>query len=95
MKQLAIALLALALSACDDGHLRGSVEQSPDGETYLAVMDDNGGQCGPIKVDGAIWPHKIGESGRIAPGAHRIECGTSVSFEIPQGVVFRFNYWGP
>jgi hypothetical protein len=95
MKRITVVLLALAISACDDGYLRGSVEPSPDGDTYLAVMDDNGGKCGPIKVDGVVWPYKIGELGRIAPGVHRIECGTANSFEIPKGVVFRFDYWGP
>jgi hypothetical protein len=95
MKRVAGIFLGLAVAGCDDGHLRGSVEPSVDGETYLAVMDDNGGKCGPIKVDGAVWPFRIGEPGRIAPGVHSIECGTGNSFEIPKSVVFRFDYWGP
>jgi hypothetical protein len=39
-----------------------------DGYTYLAVMDDNSGKCGPIKVDGKVWPFSIGQAGRIEPG---------------------------
>ena len=75
--------------------MRGSVAPSPDGETYLAVMDDNGGRCGSIKIDGVVWPYKIGEPGQITPGVHSIECGTGHSFVIPKGVLFRFDYWGP
>jgi hypothetical protein len=92
---LSVLLLALTVAVCDDGHLRGSLAPSRDGETYLAVMDDNGGRCGPIKVDGAVWPFKIGEASRIIPGVHRIECGTEISLEIPNGVLFQFDYWGP
>lgn len=91
-------LLAVALSvtaACNDGNLRGSVAKSSDGKTYLAVVDDNGGKCGPIIVDGKKWPYKIGEVGPIAPGRHKIECGGWINFDIPQGVIFRFDYWGP
>lgn len=53
-------------------------------------------------VDGEIWPHKIGELGPIDAGRHSIHCGStddpdtdSITFEIPRGVVFRFDYWGP
>lgn len=81
--------------ACGDGHLRGSVAPSHDGKTYLAVVDDNGGHCGPIKVDGKVWLHKIGQSGQIEPGRHTIECGGEIAFNIPPGVVFKFDYWGP
>src|SRR5262245_64454972 len=88
-----VALLAIALCSCDDGHLRGSVAPSQDGKTYLAVVDDNGGQCGPILVDGNAWPHRIGEPGPITPGRHSIECGTSIEFDIPTAVVFSFDYW--
>ncbi len=42
----------IALVSCDDSNLRGSVTISGDGKTYLAVVDDNGGGCGPIFVDG-------------------------------------------
>ena len=87
--------LALTASACDDGHLRGSVTPSSDGKTYLAVVDDNGGRCGPINVDGKLWTRRIGEAGPVEPGIHRIECGTEIRFTIPPGVVFKFDYWGP
>jgi hypothetical protein len=93
--RLLLLSLAIALSACDDGDLRGAVTKSSDGKTYLAVVDDNGGGCGPIIVDGKVWPHKIGEAGPINPGRHKIECGGWIEFDIPQGVIFRFDYWGP
>jgi hypothetical protein len=80
---------------CSDGHLRGSVEKSSDGKTYLVVADNNGGQCGPLKVDGKVWAHRINEAGLIEPGIHTIECGGEISFAIPAGVVFKFDYWGP
>ncbi len=88
-------VVIVALSACNDGHLRGAVSPSNDGNTYLAVVDDNGGRCGPIMVDDKVWPYKIGEAGVISPGRHKIECGSSMEFTIPAGVVFEFNYWGP
>jgi hypothetical protein len=92
----AVALLvALGLAGCDDGYLRGSVTPSEDGLTYLAVVDDNGGHCGPLLVDGTPWEHGIGEAGLISPGRHSIKCGAPIEFEIPEGVVFRFDYWGP
>ena len=91
-------VLATALSvcvACTHSHLRGSTIPSQDGNTYLAVMDDNGGKCGPIRVDGRVWPYSIGQAGRIEPGSHTIECGGSMQFDVPKGVVFKFDYWGP
>jgi len=90
-----VPLACLALAGCDDGHLRGSVASSNDGGTYLVVADDNGGACGPLSLDGKPWPHAIGERGRVSPGRHRIECGGSIEFDIPEGVVFTFDYWGP
>jgi len=58
-------------------------------------MDDNGGKCGPIKVDGKVWSYSIGQAGRVEPGIHTIECGGSIQFDIPEGVLFKFDYWGP
>ena len=92
---LVISGAVIALVGCSDGYLRGSVTKSQDGKTYLSVVDDNGGQCGPIIVDGKVWPHKIGEPGLISHGSHRIECGGWIDFEIPKGVIFSFDYWGP
>ena len=90
-----IALLTLFCAACTDQDLRGSSTASPDGKTYLVVADDNGGHCGPIKVDGKPWPYAIGKAGRIDPGSHTIECGGAITFNIGSGVVFKFDYWGP
>ena len=90
-----LAMGVTSLMGCGDKYLRGKVEKSSDGKTYLAIVDDNGGQCGPLKVDGKIWPYKINEPGPISPGEHTIECGGSISFIIPAGAVFNFDYWGP
>ena len=87
-------IMAFLCVACDQD-LRGSSKPSPDGKTYLVVADDNGGRCGPLTIDGAEWPHKIGEPGAIEPGMHTIRCGTEIQFEIPPGVVYSFDYWGP
>jgi hypothetical protein len=92
---LLAASCSILLAACDDGHLRGSVVPSKDGGTYLAVVDDNGGHCGPLLLDGRPWPHAIGEPGLVQPGHHRIQCGGEIDFDIPRGVVFNFDYWGP
>ena len=81
--------------SCDDGILRGYLEKSSDGETYLVIEDDNGGACGPILVDSKEWPHAIGEPGLIGAGIHRIECGGEMEFSIESGAVFHFDYWGP
>lgn len=85
-------------SGCDDD-LRGSSAPSTDGASYFVVADDNGGGCGPILVDGRRWPHAIGERGRIAAGRHRIACGTTsggdMAVDVPEGVVYTFDYWGP
>lgn len=90
-----VALAAGLLSACGDGHLRGEVGPSPDGDTYFSVADDNGGRCGPIVLDGVPWPHPLGVYAPIEPGVHTIACGGEVEFEVPPGVRFAFDYWGP
>jgi hypothetical protein len=99
MRLSALVTLATVLSlfcgACGESDLRGSFAASRDGKTYLAVVDDNGGHCGPIKVDGKLWPHPIGEVGQINPGRHTIECGGEIGFDIRPGVVYKFSYWGP
>ena len=95
MKRTITLACAALVSACDDGYPRGKVSPSPDGETYFAVIDDNGGHCGPMKLDGALWQHPIGERAKVQPGKHTIECGGSITFEVPKGVVFEFDYWGP
>ena len=96
VRLLRVAFFILfCLVGCDDGHLRGKVESSTDGKTYFAVIDDNGGQCGPIYLDGIIWSNPIGVYTEIEPGRHTIRCGTEISFEVPSGVRFAFDYWGP
>ncbi|CAA7616586.1 conserved exported hypothetical protein [Magnetospirillum sp. UT-4] len=92
---LGACLLIALVVACDDGYLRGAVEASPDGRTYLAIHDDNGGGCGPIKVDGEVWPFPMRTPRAIEPGRHTIECGIAIEFDIPKGKLFKFDYWGP
>jgi hypothetical protein len=90
-----VVLLPLLLCACSDGHLRGAVSKSTDGKTYFAVLDDNGGKCGQLKVDGVVWPHPIGKIVPFQPGEHIISCGAEIAFSVPAGVVYKFDYWGP
>ena len=90
-----LMVIALIVSGCSgDRYLRGSVEDSEDGRTYLMIVDDNGGFC-EIYIDDKPWPHEIGEAGVIEPGQHKISCGGDLWFEIPEGKVFKFDYWGP
>jgi hypothetical protein len=88
-------LTVFLLLACGDGILRGREEISKDGKTYLVIEDDNGGFCGPIKVDGIEWKYEIGQKGLISPGIHEIECGGRIKFEIKEQTIFYFDYWGP
>jgi hypothetical protein len=92
--------LALILTACDPGSLRGSIEASEDGGTYLVIADDNGGGCDAIKVDGKVWPLALERAGPISPGPHVVECSAQdaaagTPIVIPEGMVFTFDYWGP
>jgi hypothetical protein len=95
MARCGVGLLVLALIACAERELRGRSTRSPDGQTYLVIADDNGGQCGPLRVDGAVWPHAVGVAGRIQPGEHTVACGTEVTIRVDSGRTFRFDYWGP
>lgn len=90
-----MCVMSLCLISCSDRPLRGAVEKSTDGKTYLVVANDDGGGCSPIKLDGRTWPHKIDEPGLVAPGQHKIECGGHIVFDIPAGATFKFDYWGP
>jgi hypothetical protein len=97
LNALPICVIAgvLLLAGCDDGYLRGAVSPSHDGKTYFAVADDNGGHCGQIFVDGKEWRHTVNEVALISPGSHTIKCGGKITFVIPAGTIFRFDYWGP
>jgi hypothetical protein len=88
-------VLSFFCTACDESDLRGSFAASKDGRIYLAFIDDNGGYCGPMKVDEKVWPHPIGEAGPINPGRHTIECGGEIGLDIRPRVVYKFKYWGP
>ena len=96
MKEIFIMIASFVLLSCaDGGHLRGSVEPSKDGKTYFGVIDDNGGQCGPLLLDGEPWVIPVGEVAPIKPGAHELHCGATIGFIVPEGVVYKFDYWGP
>lgn len=96
---LAVFCLATPSLGCvrsnSSSSLRGRAVVSPDGETYLVVDDDNGGGCGPIRVDGKVWKYPIGSPGPIAAGNHVIACGGEIEFVVPTGKTFHFDYWGP
>ncbi len=95
MRKIYSIFLAFLLMACFDGLLRGREVKSKDQKTYLVIEDDNGGGCGPIYIDGAIWKHEINEKGEITPGLHNITCGGTIEFRIKEGTIFYFDYWGP
>jgi hypothetical protein len=98
---LLLPILAVCLSGCpkkSNADLRGHWAPSPDGKSYLIVDDDNGGACGPLAVDGKAWPHDIHRAGAIKPGIHALSCGRQqpgVQFEVPNGAIYHFEYWGP
>ena len=95
MRKLITLVFLLRLAGCDDGHRRGAVSKSADGKTCFGVLDDNGGLCGPLLVDGKVWPHPLATLVLFEPGSHTISCGTEITFFVPEGVVFKFDYWGP
>ena len=90
----AMLLSVLAWAGCRSGDLRGASKPSPDGKTYLVVADDNGGHC-ELRLDGKVWPHAKGEAGRVDSGRHTLSCGGDIVLDIPEGVVYTFDYWGP
>jgi len=76
--------------------LRGTYSASRDGKTYLTIDEECGSFDEPIRLDGAVWRYPIGHAGGVEPGSHTIRaCGEEIGFQIPAGVVYRFNYWGP
>jgi hypothetical protein len=88
-------LLAIAMNGCESRDLRGYSAPSGDGQTYLVVDDNNGGQCNSVLVDGKPWTHSIHAPGLISPGRHVIECGSEIEFAIQPATIFHFDYWGP
>ena len=96
LKPLAVLGLLLVLTACDSERLRGETTPSGDGRTYFAILEYNG-DCTSIMLDGEKWPHPQGEFVQIAPGTHTIgDCyGGEIGFDVPTGVRFGFDYWGP
>ena len=94
---LPLLLCALVLQSCTKTNLRGHEVSSADGGTYLVVDDDNGGACGPIRVDGRDWPQPLNQPHPISPGTHSIACGDGdgLQFTVAAGTTFHFDYWGP
>lgn len=99
---LAVCLLTgLLIGACEKRTLRGRVEPSQDGKTYLSIDDDNGGGC-PIFLDGQRWSQRLGQAATIAAGAHTVtfacgslKHGSKYPIEVRSGTIFHFDYWGP
>src|SRR5438552_7224132 len=94
---VAVVTVILLFASCSRTELRGKSTQSKDGKTYLVVDDDSGGRCGPVKIDGKIWPFALHQAGAITPGIHTISCGEGhgIDFEVHVGTTFHFDYWGP
>lgn len=100
-----LSATAMLLSLCTGcpKNLRGSWSRSKDGRTYLAVAEvdgGGGGRCDNVFVDKKLFPHPIGAPHLTTPGKHTISCntaesGSEIGFEIPAGVIYRFDYWGP
>jgi hypothetical protein len=92
---LALVLLAFTFTACTEKPLRGDSEPSPDGKTYLAIMDRN--NCSQLQVDGNDWPWEEGIRRPISPGVHHISCAgeSTIEFTVREGETFNFDYWGP
>ena len=107
-KKITIVFLGLLLLgtsfyfySCQDRNLRGWWKKSSDGKTYLVVDDPDGSNCPPIFVDGRALAVGIGERSAIEPGEHSINCGVGsdmrqgIGFNVPAGVEYHFDYWGP
>jgi hypothetical protein len=94
-RSILVAGLALATTTCVNRNLRGWMEASPDGKTYLAIENDYSSDCQPIRLDGKPWLHRLSEKAAVEPGVHRIDACGEIRFEIPKGTVFHFDYWGP
>lgn len=85
--------VAVFLSLPKSTHLRGNAVVSPDGKTYLVIVDTDRLNC---KVDKKEWPYRPGEKGAIPSGTHSVECsGHEIGFDIPAGSIFYLDYWGP
>ena len=92
---LTFMLLAVTLGGCSEKPIRGDSERSPDGKTYLAVMDRN--NCSRLLVDGQDWPWQEGAKRPISPGIHHVSCAgdSAIAFTVGEGETLKFDYWGP
>lgn len=85
--------IAVVLSLPKSSHLRGNAVASPDGKSYLVLVDNEKLNC---KVDKKVWPYRPGEKGLITSGGHSVECSSDeVQIDIPAGSIFYLDYWGP
>lgn len=88
-----VLLLTISLVSCRP-ELRGEVQKSTDGKTYLVFELG----CDSLIVNGENWPHNIDEKGEVSAGTCKIQCGNSdsgLSINIEEGTTFYFDYWGP
>jgi len=92
---LSIIIFSFLVFGCAEYELRGKVTQSEDGKTYLVVLDDNGGKCGPITLNGVLWPYPLGVAGKVKPGGKILKCGATIGFDVRKGTTFHVTYWGP
>ena len=100
MVKLVIAIsVILLITACDDGIFRGYQEPSENGKTYLVFeKDKGGGNIDSIYLDYEKWNFEIGEKALIQPGKHCVSHSSDmchIEFEVQEGTVFHFDYWGP
>ena len=89
----AVFLIAFCFQSCRE-ELRGEVEKSPNGNTYLVFELG----CDSLHVNGDIWPHNESVKGEVPAGICKIQCGksdTGLSINIQEGTTFYFDYWGP
>ncbi len=91
--KIIFVIIVISLQACRE-ELRGNVEKSNDGETYLVF--ENG--CDSVFVNGKFWTHAKGVKGQVQSGNCEIDCnndGIDLSINIGEGTIFFFDYWGP
>ena len=101
LKVSSILILFFIVCSCSINQcLRGKISKSKDDFSYLVIVDNNGGLCGELYVDGKKWLSDINQKTKIELGTHYISCGdslkeNSVEFKIPSKSIFYFDYWGP
>jgi hypothetical protein len=101
-KKLTIVVLVLVvfgtwfyLYSGRNRNLRGWWTATSDGKTYLVIEDRDGSEESRCTLDGQPWTYRDGQRGEIKPGVHELRCHMKVGFNVPSGVEYHFDYWGP